>query len=119
MRAARGDGRYFAFACRAKQPLNIQTDPFSAGHVEGAVAVHKISLGVNVEKDHLSTSASLIVGESFEHFIITRCEKNENSKFNRTVPALRRVIARRRDHYLRASVNGEPRHARRQRGESD
>src|SRR5262249_39848004 len=59
------------------------------------------------------------IGELLECFVIVGCKEDENDQLNGTVRMFRAVITRRRDHHLRASVHGKPRHPRRQRGESD
>src|SRR5215510_588194 len=53
VRAARGDCRHFAVAGLAQQPPNVRTNRLGAGHVERACRIHKISLGVYVEENHL------------------------------------------------------------------
>src|SRR5215468_3012953 len=53
VRAARGDCRHFAVAGLAQQPPDVRTYRLGAGHVERARRIHKISLGVYVEENHL------------------------------------------------------------------
>src|SRR5262245_55547710 len=53
VRATRGDCRHFAVAGLAQLPLDVQTYRLGAGHVERACRIHKISLGVYVEENHL------------------------------------------------------------------